>query len=118
MPEILIQVIRFELYGFIGALAAVIVYRLLSGSIQVDGLLTHRPEMQASTDGVYVNNLQLLMVTIAGAGYYLMEAMRMAPENRLPDVPPLLLLVVAASQMAYSGAPLADLIFRKKGRLS
>jgi hypothetical protein len=93
------SVIRFELIAILGVLAAIIFYRLITGAIHTTGLL------RASDGTPSANDVQMLALTVAAAGYYLVEATRSAPEGHLPAVPVALLMVVAASHAGFHGLP-------------
>ena len=63
----LFQVIRLEVWAFLGVLAAIVMYRLLTGAINVRGMLRSKnPRGKA----VYSpERVQLLVITIAAALY-------------------------------------------------
>ncbi|HEX2060192.1 MAG TPA: hypothetical protein VHK90_05590 [Thermoanaerobaculia bacterium] len=91
------SVVRAEIVWFVSLLALVIVYKLLTGGIVTDGLLSN-------ADGtVSVTAVQLLFFTILGAGHYLLRVLETRASGVLPPVGTEILVLVSASQAIYSG---------------
>jgi hypothetical protein len=91
------QLLRWEGLGFLGLLAALIAFRLLSGKINLKGLL-------ASKNGgpeVSPERVQLLLATLAMCMSYLGKALH-GTGNSLPDISPQMLYVFAGSSTLYA----------------
>jgi hypothetical protein len=97
--DLLVAVVRAEIGGFLGALALIIAFRMLTGGVNVADILSN-----PKTGALSANSLQLLMLTLTAAGTYLLEVAKAAPQHRLPEVPTGILLLVTASNVAYTGA--------------
>ncbi|MBV9931756.1 MAG: hypothetical protein JO013_12535 [Alphaproteobacteria bacterium] len=82
------------------ALAAILLLRLATGAIPLDGLLKH----DRRTLTFQFHRLQLVAVTLMMAGGYLILAIaRGGHAQSLPDVTPPFLLAVAGSHLTYLG---------------
>ena len=96
--NLLIPLIRFELWLLIGGLALVVTYKMLTGGINMSGLLDDKATRALSPERV-----QLLVFTVIGAGYYLLLAMETASSARLPDIPEEVVLLLGGSHFVYLG---------------
>lgn len=67
--EQLIPIIRFEVWLLLGGLALIVAYKMLTGGINMEGLLDDKKDKQ--TAGFSPARVQLLILTLLGAGYYL-----------------------------------------------
>ena len=105
--EVLTQIIRFELWLILGGLALVVAYKLLTGGINMTGLLDDKVSREPSPGRV-----QLLVFTVTGASYYLLLAVDQAASGSLPPVPPELLLLVGGSQLVYLGGKARSHLFQ------
>lgn len=103
----LIPLVRLELTLILGGLALVVVYKLLTGAINMRGLLDDKKSHTLSPERV-----QLLVFTVMGAGYYLLLAIQQAPSGKLPDIPGEALLLVGGSQAVYLGGKTWSHLFR------
>jgi hypothetical protein len=103
----LIPIVRLELTFILGLLALVVVYKILTGAINMRGLLDDK-----KTHALSPERVQLLVFTVMGAGYYLMLAIEQAPNGRLPDFPGEALLLVGGSQVVYLGGKARAHFFR------
>ena len=92
------------LFAFLGALAAIIAARLLSGEMNIAGLLRRK----GGTDKVDASpeRVQLLLSTIAMAGTYMNQLLRHASSGQLPDIPDSWLGALGASHVLYMGTKL------------
>ena len=96
--SLLVTFFRWQISLFIAALAALIVYQLLTGRISMAGLLFTDAARRHFSPG----RVQLLVLTIAGAfGYLLLVARN---PQVMPAVPTELLAIVGASNVGYLGA--------------
>ena len=96
--ETIAQLIRFEMWFLLGGLAIVIAYKMLTGAINMRGLLDDK-----AAGGLSPGRVQLLVLTLVGAGYYVLLAVEHAPEGSLPPVPEEVLLFVGGSNLFYLG---------------
>ena len=103
----LIPLIRFELWLLLGGLVIVVAYKMLTGGINMRGLLDDKVSGALSPERV-----QLLVFTVLGAGYYLLLAIEQAPNGRLPDIPGEALLLAGGSQLVYLGGKAWSHVFR------
>ena len=101
----LADVAQIEVASLLGAFAIVIAWQLLTGRINTRGLLAPPGENGASG-----NNVQLLFVTFATAGYYLMQVPQFALVHKLPPVSDQLLLVFVGSHVVFTGTRALPLI--------
>ena len=98
-------VLRYEVLLFLGALALIIFYQLLTGKINMRRLLFAKgrsaagPSTRRRTSGLSPSRIQLLIVSIGVAIYLLAEALR--DPSRLPEIPTGLLLLMAGSEFLY-----------------
>lgn len=99
------KVLRLEITIFILALTAIVFFRLLTGEIDMRGLLYEKKVgSEGSTTGTYSPaRLQLMMITLAGAAYYF----SLVTENLhaglyvLPELPEKWLLMLGGSHSLY-----------------
>ncbi|MCH8876459.1 MAG: hypothetical protein IIA89_06505 [Chloroflexi bacterium] len=98
-------VLRYEVLLFLGALALIIFYQLLTGKINMRRLLFAKgrsaagPSTRRRTSGLSPSRIQLLIVSIGVAIYLLAEALR--DPSRFPEIPTGLLLILAGSEILY-----------------
>ncbi len=92
---------------FLGALLAVVAFKLLAGRINTGGLLADKETGKFSP-----GRLQLLIVTLAGASFYFFEIVGAADTGTLPPVPDELLLIVGGSHVAYLGGKIYSRFFK------
>ena len=96
--EQLVPIIRFEVWLILGGLALVVAYKMLTGAINMRGLLDDKV-----TGGLSPGRVQLLVFTVTGAGYYLLLAMEQAASGSLPAIPEEVLLLLGGSHLVYMG---------------
>lgn len=92
------NVARYEIAGFLAALALLIGYQLMTGAIATAGLLS-----RSKDGGPSANEVQLLFLTLLAAGTYLLQVMSVK-EHKFPDIPPEILALFVASHSVYNGA--------------
>jgi hypothetical protein len=102
---------QYVVLGFLAMLASVVGLRILSGTINVNGLL-HDKETGAFSPG----RLQLLIFTLGGAFYYLSKILSAPELAGLPPVPEVLLLVTGASNGGYLGGKIYSRFFSQHAR--
>jgi hypothetical protein len=92
----LVRFLHFEVLGFLFLLAAVVVFQIATGRINMAGIITRK-------DGTYQTSperVQLLLATIAACSSYLGEVARTTTGN-LPDVSNNLLYLMGGSSGLY-----------------
>jgi hypothetical protein len=111
MLATLAQFATVEITLILGIIAAVVTWQLLTGRINTTGLFSGPGENVGS-------NVQLLFVTIAAAGYYLMQVPLCAGPHTMPPVPNQLLILVAGSHGVFTGLrslPVIGSLIRQEG---
>jgi hypothetical protein len=104
-------VLRYELLGLLIALIAIITYRLLTNQINTKGLLFDKTSGRNFSPG----RLQMLVVTIAIAFYYLLKVMERKGTGTLPDMPNEFLMALGGSHVIYLTGKLYGLLAAKLG---
>ena len=98
-------ILRYEVLLFLGALALIIFYQLLTGKINMRRLLFAKgrsaagPSTRRRTSGLSPSRIQLLIVSI-GVAIYLLAAVVRDP-GEFTEIPTGLLVLVAGSQIVY-----------------
>jgi hypothetical protein len=90
------QVLHLEVLGFLSVLAAVVGFQLLTGRINLMGLL----QQKDGTGQTSPERIQLLLATIAAAASYMSEAAR-TPSGNLPDISNNWLYLMGGSSSVY-----------------
>jgi hypothetical protein len=93
-------ILHFEIVAFLGLLAGIVFYKLLTRQISLKGLL-----LRKSGDGTSVSpeRVQLLLATVAVSLNYLGDVAQ-SPAGSMPDISPQWLYVIGASSGTYLGA--------------
>jgi hypothetical protein len=107
----LTTVLRYEVWIFLLALAAVVAYQLLTGKINTRGLLRDKMNDRAFSPG----RLQLLMTTLGGVFYYVLLIFANQTRGEFPPVPSTLVLILGGSHAFYLGGKLSALLGLKLG---
>ena len=108
--EQLIPIIRFEVWLMLSGLALVVAYKMLTGGINMKGLLNDKKDKQ--TAGFSPARVQLLIMTLFGAGYYLLLTVKDGYPTEFPEVPQELLALVGGGNLVYLGAKARSMLFR------
>lgn len=106
---------RWEMIILLGGLMAAVVYKLLTGGIDMSGLLTVKGGKDDGT--MSAGRVQMMMATLYTALYYLMQLIGNPHTGSLPPVPGPLVGVLAGSHAIYLGGKafgLKDLLLGKK----
>jgi len=121
-------VLKYEILLFLGALALIIFYQLLTGKINMRRLLFAKGRAVASpsiqrktsplpgqrTSGLSPSRIQLLVVSIGVAIYLLAEVLR--DPSQFPEIPTGLLLLMAGSETIYLARKVNNLLLRRSIR--
>ena len=97
----LVNLARWEVYLLIGGLFAIILYKILDGSIDLNGILTG--DSRDGSEFFSPGRAQLLAFTIVTAVNYLMEVVRAPSLQSLPTIPHSTLAILTGSQLVYLG---------------
>jgi len=116
----LVTVIRFEILLFLGALALIVFYQLLTGRINMRRLLFAKgrgsagPSTRRRTSGLSPSRIQLLVISIGIAIYLLAEVSR--DPSQFPEIPTGMLLLMVGSETIYLARKANNLMFRRNIR--
>jgi hypothetical protein len=91
-----IAFLRLEIGFLLGGLLLVVIYQMLTGKINLNGLLT-----EGRTREISPARVQLLVLTLAGALFYIYKAT--TTPGGLPEIPQELLLFLGGSHIVYLG---------------
>jgi hypothetical protein len=89
--------VYYEAWFLIVAFFVLIGYQILTGKIKTNGLLSAKD----SKGGISPARIQLLVLTLTGAFYYLAQVTK-NPAAGLPTVPQQLLLALGGSNLFYA----------------
>ena len=107
-------VLKYEFLLFLGALALIVTYQLLTGRINMRRLLFAKgraaadPSTQRRTSGLSPSRIQLLVVSLGVAIYLLAEVVR--DPSQFPEIPTGLLLLMAGSETIYLARKVNNLL--------
>jgi hypothetical protein len=101
MSSVLPFAVRSIVLGFLGSLAAVIAYRLLTGEINTYRLL--RSKAGPDAGALSPTRIQLLLFTLWTAGNYFGRTINGLGASRMPDVPESWLVALGSSHLVYLG---------------
>ena len=90
-------VILYQILLFLGALALIVFYQMLTGRINMRRLLFAKG--RAAAGDLSPSRIQLLIVSIGVAIYLLAEVLR--DPSQFPEIPTGLLLLMASSEAIY-----------------
>ena len=108
----LVSLARWGIIIVFGGFTAVVLFRILTGSISLSGLLTG--VLSDGTSGFSLGRAQLLLFTAVSAIYYLVQVVQNPVSTSLPDIPPGLLLVLGGSQSLYLVGKARTLLSNRK----
>lgn len=111
--ELLVKIVGWELLFFMGALVATIVYQLLTGDINTNGLL--RAKLGGAKGKMSPERVQLLLTTLGAAMYYVLQVSTATKSGTLtlPEVPQTWPAVVGGSNLLYLGGKAYNRFFSK-----
>ncbi len=102
--------VQLEIWFILGSLALIVGYQMLTGKINTTGLLDDKTDKQ--TAGFSPARVQLLILTLFGAGYYLLLTVKDGYPTELPEIPQELLALVGGGNLVYLGAKVRSMLFR------
>jgi len=109
--ETLSTALRYEMLFLLVALIVMITYRLLTRKINIEGLLLDKTSGRAFSPG----RLQLLIVTMSIAIYYVAMVLKTKETGTLPNLPNEFLLALGGSHAFYLSGKLYGLLASKLG---
>jgi hypothetical protein len=83
--DLLLQVVRWETGLFLFALAGIVAFQLLTGQINTNRLLYGK--MGDATANISPERVQLLVMTLGAAFYFVMQTATTAKSGNFPDIP-------------------------------
>jgi hypothetical protein len=107
----LFSFVCLEVIIFLGGLAAIIFYRLLTGGINTEYLLYGT--RKDGTKYFSPERVQLLVFTLGTAMFYLMQVAKTRKAGVLPDVPTQTLVMLGGSHAIYLGGKAYSMLFKK-----
>jgi len=90
-------ILEYEVWGFLGLLAAIVAYRLLTRQINLHGLLKRKN----GSGSLSPERVQLLLATMAFGGKYLSDVFQASNSDKLPDIDPQWLYALGGSSALY-----------------
>jgi hypothetical protein len=109
--DLLSTILSYELLILLVGLGVLITYGLLTGTINMSGLLLDKTSGRAISPG----RLQLLIVTLTIALYYLLMVIDSKDTGKLPDLPNEFLVALGGSHVLYLGGKLYGMLASKFG---
>jgi hypothetical protein len=91
------RLLHFEIVGFLYALAAVVVFQMLNGRINVTGLLSQKGRSNETSP----ERIQLLLATLAAGASYLGQVVHSA-NGQLPEISNTWLYLMGGSSGIYT----------------
>lgn len=94
------------LLGWLVGLAAALLYAMMSGAVQLNGLFTTDVDNDGIADEFHPERVQLLLISLFGIVGYAIMTMDAANASKaalkvLPDIPDELLMLLGASNSFY-----------------
>jgi hypothetical protein len=94
----IVRILHFELLGFLYALAAVVLYQMLTGKINLAGVMSQKDPN--NPDQTSPERVQLLLATLAAAASYIGEVAK-STGGTMPDVSNQWLYLMGGSSSIY-----------------
>jgi len=102
------SILHFEGWAFLCALGGIVVYRLLTRQIVLEGLLARK----TGGEGASPERVQLLLVTLALSAKYISEVVH-STSGAMPDVSRQWLIVFGASSGTYASVKAITTFWKK-----
>lgn len=110
--DTLITFIHLEIWFLLIGLLLLVVYQILTGKIEIKGILVEKDVPGKSVKRYSQVRIQLSIFTVIGAFYYLQQVVNNPKE--FPKVSEELLLLIGGSNMTYLGGKYYSLLFKRK----
>lgn len=102
----MVTLLAWEMRLFLGGLAAIVFYQMLTGRINLQGLLWEKNGAAEYSWG----RVQLLFFTVIFAFIYIGKVMQMQDLNQLPEIRPEMLALLGGSNLVYLGQKMYNLL--------
>ncbi len=102
----MVTLLKWDIFLLLGGFALIVFYRILTGGINLQGLLWEKNGESAYSSG----RTQSLVVTLAFAVIYLGLVAKNPDPTKLPEVPQEMLLVLGGSNLVYLGQKAYNLL--------
>jgi hypothetical protein len=102
--------IQFEVWFFIFSLLTIVFYLIIATKINTKRLLFDNKRTRSYSWG----KVQVLIFTLLGVLYYIIEIIHNFPSGDLPELPLAFLLILGASNAVYLGIKLYALLFEER----
>jgi hypothetical protein len=96
---LLIKIMCIEVWVFLAGLAAVLVYKILTGRVRLSGLLLGEEGLLTEERLLSVSRVQLIFITLIAALYYMAQVVN--NPTQFPEVPDTLLYILGASNVLH-----------------
>ena len=100
---------HYEIWSFLLGVVTIVAYQLLTGKINMNGLLYEKNSRHGFSPG----RLQLLLFTLGGAVYYVLRVLGNPELGKFPEVPNEFLLLLGGSNVFYLGGKFYSLLSEK-----
>jgi hypothetical protein len=108
--DALATVIRYEMLFLLIILILIIAYKLLHDQINTTGLLLDKTSGTGDRAPFSPGRLQMLIVTLSIAIYYVLTVIETKDTGRLPDMPKEFLIALGGSHTIYLGGKIYGMI--------
>lgn len=108
------EIVTVEVYVFLGALAAIIAYRILTRQINMNYLLYGT--QKGGERYFSPERVQLLLFTLGTAMFYLNDVMQHRTSGVLPDVSTETLALLGGSHAIYLSGKAYMMLFKNPGK--
>src|SRR6185295_3136604 len=105
--ETLARVMRIEISCFMIGLAVIVLFGMLTRTINTKGLLRDK----GTSSGFSPARLQLLIATVVVAFYYIGQALSNTNTGTFPTIPNEMLLILGGSHAFYLGSKTVAMLF-------
>jgi hypothetical protein len=107
----LIAFLRMEMWFLLGGATALVAYQLLTGQINTNGLWVEKNQNPPRT--LSPSRIQLFVLSLGIAFYWLLMVLQHPATGRLPDLPNEMVWVLAGSQAVYLGRKSYSFLFQR-----
>ena len=107
----MLGLLRIEIWGLLVGLAIIVSYRMVTGTINTNGLL----QAKGGGSGFSPVRLQLPVSTLAFAFYYIGQVLSNSRTGNFPAVPTEMLLLLGGSHLFYLGSKTFALLLETLG---
>lgn len=106
--NLLISFILVEIWLILLSITSIIAFQLITGRIETKGLLADK-----STGNLSPARIQLLVLTLTGAFFYLFKVIQNTELTKFPNFPKELLYLIGGSNFIYIGIKAYVMLIRR-----